>query len=308
MRLQNKPWLVLALVAAGTLIALYAVDRFQHRFVRSGPDLIRLLPGGDATVFYAQVDVLRRAGMLTLLADSKSAQDADYRSFIRATHFDYSKDVDALAGSAAGDRMLLAVKGRFDWFRIRTYVQQQGGACSPDACALRGSGNGDWIGLVRIQPDVLGVSLGRRPNLTNAIHPGQQAVAPPLPTESVWVKLAPSILRNPVSLPVALRIFAIAVQSVDSVVIGLAAAPAASTDAFEIKLDAQCPSAATADTIRNQLQIETKMLKMELAHEHEQASPADLTGLLTSGTFFTSEKEVKGEWPVRKELLKTLQQ
>ncbi|MBV8897206.1 MAG: hypothetical protein JO051_11890 [Acidobacteriaceae bacterium] len=308
MHLRNKPWLALALIAGGTLIALYAVDRFQHRFVHTGADLIRLLPGGDATIFYAQVDALRHAGMLGLLADSKSAQDAEYRSFVRATQFDYSKDVDAVAGSVANDRVLLAIKGRFDWFRIRTYVLQQGGACTPQTCALRGTRDGDWIGITRIQPDVLGVSLGPRPGFSSAIHPGQQAMAQPLPTEPAWVKLAPSVLKNPGSLPLALRIFAISVQPADSIVIGLAGATPGSADAFEINLYAQCPSASTADTIRNQLQIETKMLKLELAHENQQPSPADLTGLLTAGTFSTNGKEVTGEWPVRKELLKTLQQ
>jgi hypothetical protein len=284
------------------------VDRFQHRFVHSGQDLIHLLPGGDATIFYAQVDTLRRTGMLTLLAGTKAPQDADYRSFVHATHFEYSKDIDAIAGWATGDRILLAMQGRFDWFRMRRYVQQQGGICTADACQLRGSKSGYWIGLARIQPDVIGIALGKKEPLSNAIHPGQHAVADPLPQEPVWVKLAPGLLKNPATLPLAVRIFAISMQSADSVVIALAAAPAGSSDAFEIKLTAQCPSAATADTIRNQLEIETKMLKLELTHEHQQASPADLTGLLTAGRFDMNGKEVRGEWPVRKELLKTLQQ
>jgi hypothetical protein len=50
------------------------------------------------------------------------------------------------------------------------------------------------------------------------------------------------------------------------------------------------------------------MLKLELAHEHAQPNPADLTGLLTSGRFETKGSDVTGGWPVRKELLKTLQQ
>jgi hypothetical protein len=283
------------------------MDRFQHRFVRSGQDLIGLLPGGDATVFYAQVDKLRRAGMLTLLADSKAPQDAEYRSFVHATHFDYSKDVNAIAGSATAERVLLAVKGRFDWFRIRMYAQQQGGACTADNCQLRASKSGDWIGITRIQPDVIGIALGKGRSLSGAIHPGQQAIAQPLPPEPVWVELAPSLLKNAGTLPAALRIFAVSVQSADSVVISLAAAPAGSSDAFEIKLDAQCPSAATADAIRNQLEIETKMLKLELTREQERPNPADLTGLLTSGTFGTNGKEATGEWPVHKELLKALQ-
>jgi hypothetical protein len=74
-----------------------------------------------------------------------------------------------------------------------------------------------------------------------------------------------------------------------------------------IDLSAQCSSAVAADTVRKQLEIETKMLKLELAHEHAQPNPADLTGLLTSGTFDVSGREVRGEWPVKKELLNALQ-
>ena len=49
------------------------------------------------------------------------------------------------------------------------------------------------------------------------------------------------------------------------------------------------------------------MMTLELAREHEQPNAADLTGLLTAGSFQVVEKRVVGIWPVRKELLKTLQ-
>jgi len=77
--------------------------------------------------------------------------------------------------------------------------------------------------------------------------------------------------------------------------------------AFDIKLRARCPNEATAETARNQLDIETKMLKLEFAREHETPNAADLTGLLTAGTFQVVNKQVVGTWPVAKELLKTLQ-
>jgi hypothetical protein len=50
------------------------------------------------------------------------------------------------------------------------------------------------------------------------------------------------------------------------------------------------------------------MLKLQLAQEHQQPNPADLTGLLTSGSFGAEGKQVSGEWRVSKDLLKTLQQ
>ena len=94
----------------GVLALAFALDRWQPRAVRSDRDLLYLLPGGDATVFFARVDVLRSAGLMSLVAGSKPTEDADYRAFVRATDFDYAKDVDAVAGSSVADGLLLAVK------------------------------------------------------------------------------------------------------------------------------------------------------------------------------------------------------
>ena len=285
----------------------FGLDRYQHRFVRSDQDLIHLLPGGDATVFYAQVDLLRRAGMLNLLAGAKTSQDREYQAFVEATGFNYAKDVDAIAGSAAHDNLFLVVKGRFAWNRMRAYVEGHNGHCSGHTCRFPGSEPGTWISLVRVQSTVLGMARGKSKDLVSSIHPNQQPIPEPYPTEPVWVRLAPSLLKNPAQLPVALRIFAISMESADAVVVALAPVQPGSQDAFEIKLVAECPVPATADTIRTQLELETKTLKLELAHEHQEPNPADLTGLLTSGKFQTNGKEVTGEWPVSKQLVKTLQ-
>jgi hypothetical protein len=307
LRIQTKPWLIFLLIALVTLLSFYGLDRYQHRFVRSDRDLLHLLPGGDATFFYAQVDALRRAGLLNVVAGSKKAEDPEYQTFVRATGFDYSRDVDAIAGSARQEDVLLAAKGRFDWSRIRAYVRAHGGQCAGDRCQLPANKPGNWVDLVRIQPNVMGVGLGKQNTLAGLIHPGQDGIDEYISSDPVWVKLAPRLLKNPAELPVALRIFAISMESAETVVIALAPPHRDSSDAFEIKLSAQCPVAATAETVRSQLEIDTKMLKLELAHEHEQPNPADLTGLMTSGRFSTNGKEVGGEWPVSKELVKALQ-
>ncbi len=303
MRLHNKPWLVLALIAAGTFAALYAINRYQHRIVGSEKDLLGLLPADNATIFYARLDLLRRAGLLKLLAGS---HDPEYHAFVLATNFDYSKDLDAIAGSVKPDGIFLAVKGRFDWTSIADYVKQQGGECTNQVCRLPTRSGGKWIGTVRIQPDVLAIAVGQDKRLAAEIHPGHLSMPQPLPSDPVWLSLAPELLKNPVALPLPLRIFAISLQSANSAIIALAPSAGASA-AFDIKLTADCPSAVTADTIRKQLEIDTNLLKLELAHEHEKANPADLTGLLTSGTFETSGKQVHGAWRVTPELLRTLQ-
>ena len=56
-------------------------------------------------------------------------------------------------------------------------------------------------------------------------------------------------------------------------------------EAFTVQLQAVFPNAPSADTTCKQLQIQTRMLRLELARENQQPNPADLTGLLMSGTF-----------------------
>jgi hypothetical protein len=305
--LRTTNWLFPAVLLIG-IVALFAgIDRYQHRFVRSHSDLLNLLPGGDATVFYARVDLLRRAGMLTLVRDTTHHSDSDYEAFVRQTGFDYSRDLDAVAGSVTHEGTFIAAKGEFHWDRIRNYVQRAGGSCEADHCELRASSRGKWISTLRMQRDVISIALGASPSLRSQIHPGQAAIARPLPTASVWVRLAPSLVKDTSSLPAALRIFLISLQPADSVLIAVRPPSSGSKDAFEIELTARCMSAVAADTVRKQLEIQTNMLKLELAHEHQQANPADLTGLLTAGRFDTSENDVRGEWPVSKELLKALQ-
>jgi hypothetical protein len=288
------------------VLGLYSLDRFQYRFVRSDEGLLALLPDGDSTLFFARVDLLRRAGMLQLIAGARST-DPEYEAFVRATRFDYAKDVDALAGSVNERGTFITARGRFDWRRIQAYVRTQGGACNAQSCTLHSNGSQGWIGMILVQPDVIGVALGKQESPVSAIHPGQQTIPRPFPVQPVWVKLAPYLLNNPSSVPVALRIFLISLQSCHSVMLAVNRGSTYKADTFNIELSAQCPSAVTADTARKQLEIQTKMLKLELGREHEQPNPADLTGLLTSGTFDTSGTEVRGLWPVRKELLKTLQ-
>jgi hypothetical protein len=305
--LRRRIGLNLLLLLIGIAAVFGGIDWYQHRFVRSDTDLLKLLPGDDATVFFARVGLLRRAGMLGLVRNTGERRDSDYEAFVRETGFDYWKNLDAAAGSIQENAALMVARGRFDWDRIRVYVRRQGGVCANDHCELPSSSAGKWIGIVRIQRDVLGVALGNQRALTAQIHPGQKALAGALSAYPVWVKIAPHLVRDPASVPAALRIFLISLQPAASVVIALGPARDENKNAFDIELSALCNSAVAADTVRKQLEIQTNMLKLELAREHQKPNPADLTGLLTAGVFDTSGKEVRGEWPVTKELLKTLQ-
>jgi hypothetical protein len=103
-----------------------------------------------------------------------------------------------------------------------------------------------------------------------------------------------------------MRVLAISLQSADSVILSLG--PAVDKEsAFAIDLDASYSVEPSAETARAQLEIQTRMLKLGLQRAHREPDPADLTGLLTAGTFQRVRKQVTGSWPVRRELLKTLE-
>jgi hypothetical protein len=307
LRLRLKPWLALVVLAAAVAALLFGVDYYRHRFVRSQADMVALLPPGDATVFFADVKLLRSAGLLRLVSGSRAGEDPDYRAFVNATAFDYRRDLDALAGEAIGDAIYIVVSGHWDWALLKSYAEAHEGSCHAQTCSIPTRQRGRWISFIPIQPNVIGLAISRDRAAALAILPPRHRGPGRLPTNPVWVEVAQSILKDPSALPIGLRIFAVSLQSADSVTLSLGAGNESRGIAFNVEMDAQASTIAAADTIRNQLEIQTKMLKLELAREHQQPNPADLTGLLTSGAFQIVGRRVIGEWPVRAELLQALE-
>lgn len=244
--------------------------------------------------------------MLRFMVGSKTTEEPSYTNFVRETHFDYTRDVDAVAGAANQEGVFFVVRGRFDWDRLRRYAADHGGGCKDGLCTAPTSRVGQWASFLSIQPDVLALAVSRSASAARALTHRTNTDPQSMPSEPVWVSVSPGVLRNPASLPAGARIFAISLQSAESVLLALG--PSRSTGAaFELDLDAQFSSAAAADTARAQLELDTKMLKMELAREHEQPNPANLTGLLVAGTFQVLDTRLLGRWPVRRELLESLE-
>ncbi len=269
--------------------------------------MLALLPRQNAAVFFANVAVLRQAGMLELLTGGKAAGDTEYENFVRQTHFDYSRDLRAVAGATGEDEIFFVIRGRFDWGRLRAYAAAHGGSCANGVCRAATSRAGRWASFFAIQPDAMALALSTNGSAVKALRPERRhGLEQKPPTEPVWVRVSPSVLRNPTDLPAGLRIFAISLEPANSVVLSMARA-AEKNAAFDLRLTADCPSAATAETVRSQLEIQTNMLGLELKRERERPNPADLTGLLTAGSFQVVDKRVIGIWPVRNELLKTLE-
>ena len=293
-------------MAALISLVLFSIHRVQTRFVRTDADLVALLPHRDLTTFFVNVELLRQSNLLRLLSAPNASEESDYRRFVRETGFDYSKDVDALAGESDDEQWFLLLRGRFDSGKLRAYASAHGGSCGGDGCKLPASRPGRWISFMQVQPNVLGVAVDSNPLAVQALAPRQIKDPPPLPPQLVWVRVAHYLLTDPKSLPPPAQIFVMALESTDDVTLSADLDPE-NRNQFQLRMEAQCRNAAIADTARKQLEIQTKMLALGLERQHQQPTPADFAGLLIAGRFQVTGKKLTGMWPLRRELLDKLQ-
>jgi hypothetical protein len=307
LRLRLKPWLLLLSIAVLVAVVAYIVARREKgRFIRSDADMVGLLPQRDMTTVFLNADVLRRAKLLGLLQASVAGQDGDYQQFVRDTGFDYARDIDVLAARGDARQIFFVIRGKFEWARLQDYAARHGGNCSTAFCKVPTTRAGRWASYLRIQSDVIGLAVSNDPADVLLLSPRPIENAPALPSEPVWVSLGHSLLSDNKDLPLPVRIFAVAVQSADSVTLSMGARGQGSGN-FELRLRAVCQNAAVANTIRNQLEIDTKMLRLELERERQRPSRSDLTGLLSAGAFSQAGNSVVGVWPVYSELVNSFQ-
>jgi len=293
--------LIALFVAAG----VFGIYSYRHRLVKVNADMFRFLPDAGYTTFYADLEALRRSGTLRLLTGTKTVHEPEYKEFLRQTQFDYSKNLNAIAGATDGQRSYLLARGEFSWDRLRRYATVHGGVCERAVCSLRANRDGRWISFISIQPDVLGMALSSDRWAAGSFGAARHPLREPVPVFPIWVRVSHQVLEHPEGLPLAVRIFAISLQSAERVVLSLG--PAGNQSAFDLRLDASFRNNAAAETVRTQFEMQTKMLTTELSRQHAAANAADLMGLLTAGRFEVAGKRVVGLWPVREQLLRALE-
>jgi hypothetical protein len=301
MRILSKPWILFPIVAVAVGCLAFFLAR-RHQSVTNA-EMVRMMPHDGDAVLFADFTMLRQAGMVKLL--SPAAKEApEYTQFVRQTDFDYSKDIDAIAGAIDGDQLVFLIRGRFDWGSLRRYAQDHGGHCKDKLCRVPTREPDRWLSFRPLTSDVMVLRLGR------AVSPEPKwtiAADGPIPQAPVWIKLLPHLLHNPQGLPVAVRFFAAALEPARSVVLSLHSAPPHSGNAFQIQLHAQCVSAATATAVANQLQLDTKFLKLALLRQHPTVRSDSLAEVLLSAKFHSAGAEAVGVWPVSKALLHSLE-
>ncbi|MGB0036379.1 MAG: hypothetical protein WBP79_12980 [Candidatus Acidiferrales bacterium] len=137
---------VVILCVLGATAGVYLYRHHQPLAAASAgqaPDLLSLLPSDAPVVAYVDVAGLRRLQNSRLAAGlglnvPVIGEDRDYQAFVRATGFDYARDLDRAAiafwpaslGTPANvlgeDRVLAIAEGRFDEQKIKAYALQTG--------------------------------------------------------------------------------------------------------------------------------------------------------------------------------------
>jgi hypothetical protein len=290
-------WLLVALVLAACVLGAGGFYWFRTRGIAGASNLVVYLPTANASVLYIDVEAMRRSGILNLVAGSKTAEEPDYRQFVNDTKFDYRQDLDAVAAAFKDGRIYFALRGRFHWQNLMDYAARQGGSCHDNFCVVLGSQPNRRISFYPLKPDVMAMAIS--PDDFGAYQVTREAgklVLPP-PREPVWAVIPSESLQGMDSLPAAAKAYVPALKSAEQIVLSIGADRA---NQLQLGVHVTCKDATTASALLTELQGATSALRQMMAHEHQQPSSADLSGLLVAGTFHRDQRQVFGAWPIPK--------
>ena len=259
-------------------------------------ELLRRIPTSGALLVYLDFETFRKDGVLNLLEGRGISEDSEYRDFARQTGFDYKKDLDRVLLAAAPTGKYLLVEGNFDWKRLRSYAVSQNGRCDGSLCRMPGSAPDRHISFFPVQSNLMALAVSGDDSA--ALRMSSTAGAPNLaaPEAPLWVAIPGSVLQSGENLPQETQIFARSMSQAESAVLSFAS----EGDRFAARLQILCRSSQDASDLASQLRGTTAVLQKMFAAEHHQPNPADLTGVLTAGSFRSDGNHVYGSWPIQR--------
>jgi hypothetical protein len=282
---------------------LFVVRWKKESIAWDAAHMVAALPSQNATLVYADVETLRKAGVLERLAGSRSAEEADYRRFVEQIGFDYRTDLDAIAASFVSGDVYLTVRGRFQWTQLAEYAKSQRGECHYAVCSLPASAPGRRISFFPLHKDVLALAETSDRASVEVIAPGSVAKLPPLPPEPLWITIPSSVLAKAAALPVTARTIVTPLTRAEKVTIAAGAQDPLHT---VLRLAVSCRTPNEAETIRSELYDATNALRAASANEKAPLGEPDWMAVLRGGTFVRNEAEVTGTWPLDRQFLDSL--
>jgi hypothetical protein len=261
------------------------------------------LPTGNALVFSIDFAQLRQAGILRMLDAPNNLEDPDYRGFVGQTGFDYKRDLDRAVVSFAPTGKFLLLVGRFDWKSLRAYTASQGGRCEGELCRMQGSTPERRISFLPLRSDLMALAVSQDDSAALRLKAASSNRVPAAgPDAPIWISIPSAMLRSGENLPNGTRMFARSVGQAEAVT--LAFAP--DGQRLAARLNVLCRSEVDAADISLELQRVTKLLRDLIERENQKPNPADLSGVLTSGSFHPDGRRVVGYWPIERSFVQNI--
>ena len=296
---RRKPALVLVLLAA--VLAGYGAVRWYRARPLDPAAQLKRLPQRDAVIVY--IDFRRlRTGVPGLIDSTKVTEDADYRDFARKINLNWKQDLDSVMMAMAPSGKFMIVEGRFDWNSLRAYAQGAGGECYGTVCRVNGSTPERRISFLPVRDNVMALAVSTDEWAARTLQGEAPGPNDELPDAPVWIRVPGSALRSGAGLPDGTRMFAHSIEQADFAMLTLAP----DGQRLAAKLDVRCNDPRAAAEIAGELSHVTSLLREMIAREHQTPNPADFSGVLTSGNFWSQGDRVYGKWPIERSFIENL--
>lgn len=304
MKVSRRAWLVIGVFVVAAALVTFGIYERARLAAASAPGMLQRLPAQSAIVLFLDFDTLRLGGILKLLSQNRITEDPEYQTFVRATGFDYRRDLDRAAVSFGREGEFFVIKGRFDWKKLAAYAIAQGGACDTSLCRMPGSTPERRISFFPVQSNLMALAVGSDSFAATRLATLQPDAVQPLetPRDPVWLSIPSDNLKTPDHLPAGTRLFATALASADKILLSLGP----EGQQFEARLNVTCRTAEDAAALAGQLQQATSILRSMIARENQKPNPKDLSGVLTAGVFSQAGRRVFGRWPLQPVFLESI--
>ncbi len=290
---------------AALLIGASCMFAWRNGQVATDPEsLLSRLPTQNAVVAGLDFDALRASGILNAVLSSKGVQETEYLEFVRASGFDYQRDLHSVLASFAPDGEFFLIRGRFDWEKLEQYTRQQHGLCANHFCHMDGSTPEKKISFLPLRRDLMAMAVA--PEDTAALRLKKLGPQDDVPVQNapVWLTFSAGALRNSASrMPLASRVFASAIMDAERVTVTIGPTD---QNLPEARLEAVCRDAQQAGALSGQLQTLTGLLSRAAANQGDARAPDDFAGVLASGKFWNAGSHVLGRWVIPGSVLQNL--
>ncbi len=300
MSLSRKPFILILLLAA-VLAGYGGVRWYRSRPIPLAAQL-RRLPQRDAVIVHIDFRQLRQGGILGMLDSSKVTEDPEYREFARKIDLNWKQDLDSVMLAMAPSGKFMLVSGRFDWKSLQSYAQQAGGECFGSVCRVNGSTPERRISFLPLNDHLMALAVSTDEWAARTLQGEAPGTDTELPDAPVWVRIPGSALKSGAGLPDGTRMFARSIQQADYATLTFAP----EGQRLAAKLDVRCGGPRDAADIAGELSHATLLLKEMIAREHQTPNPADFSGVLTSGSFWSQGDRVYGKWPIERSFIENL--